>query len=130
MTPLRHALPLALAVAGCASNPPEEPSQGTISAPIVGGELDLTHTAVLDILVGGEQSCTGTLISPHVVLTAAHCIVEDVTDPTELVVFTGPDESNLAGGVLHEVVAAPLYPTYGTNPEDEDIGDMAVLVLA
>ena len=130
MTRSHRLLFLALPLAGCALQPTDEPSQGTTRAPIVGGEVDLQHTAVFDILVDGEQSCTGSLISPHVVLTAAHCIVEDVDDATELVVFTGPDESDLAGGDLHEVVAGPIHPSYGTDPADEDIGDLAVLILA
>ncbi|HEU5058965.1 MAG TPA: hypothetical protein VFU21_20670 [Kofleriaceae bacterium] len=28
------------------------------------------------------------------------------------------------------MIAGPIHPTYGTDPRDEDIGDMAVLVLA
>lgn len=121
---------VALAVAGCIAAPGGAPSTGTSGAAIVGGAIDLEHTAVFDILVDGEQSCTGTLISPHVVLTAAHCIVEDVDDATELVVFTGSDEFDLAGGELHEVVTGSIHPTYLTDPIEDQVGDMALLILA
>ena len=117
---------MALAITACV-----EPSTATRSAAIVGGELDTAHTAVLDILDDDEQSCTGTLISPHVVLTAAHCVVEDVKSPTELVVFTGPDEKDRSGGQMHTVVEGVIHPSYvpGQKVVDDERGDMALLVL-
>src|SRR5436190_12689208 len=42
------------------------------SAPIQGGQLETGYPAVGEVAIGGGF-CTGTLIAPSYVLTAAHC---------------------------------------------------------
>ena len=42
----------------------------------VGGNTETGHPAAGALMYNGEQSCTGTLIAPKVVLTAAHCLVD------------------------------------------------------
>jgi trypsin len=52
-------------------------SVGQLEQPIVGAETDTSHTAVLAVasqLRRSQALCTGTLITPNLVLTAQHCV--------------------------------------------------------
>ena len=53
--------------------PEDAPRTRSGAAPIVGGTVDTGDPAVVLLDLGGGL-CTGTVISPHVVLTAGHCI--------------------------------------------------------
>jgi hypothetical protein len=63
---------LLLAGSGACGNESPQDLSRSLSAPIVGGTLDPGDPAVVKVLFGGV--CSGTLVSPHVVLTAAHCV--------------------------------------------------------
>jgi MYXO-CTERM domain-containing protein len=57
----------------------DETGTGQLSEPLVGGQLDNQHGAVLAVVASMQTStslCTGTLIAPNLVLTAQHCVAE------------------------------------------------------
>lgn len=69
---------VALAGGGCAAPMPETETLSEAEAPIVGGSLDTTHKGVVSLLKqvqgGFYPSCSGTLLTQNLVLTAHHCV--------------------------------------------------------
>ncbi len=85
---------LTLAVlAGCTA----APMVGETHAPIIGGSVDTADPGVVLLFaqVPGQQSgslCSAEVISPHVVVTAAHCVSPDeVGQGAQFVVYPGGD---------------------------------------
>lgn len=77
-----------------------------------------------------EIDCTGTLVAPNVVLTAAHCVVESPNSVYSAGMFNfavGPDVATPAARfAVSEVHAHPSYDYWGEDAEH----DVAVLILA
>lgn len=102
------------------------------TAAIVTGTIDTGDPAVVGIGVrrvgcGAPLAvhCTGTLIAPRLVLTAAHCVIDPRLGSVLEVLF-GSDVA-APDAVIRRVSQVAIHPDYRT---DGDPADLAVLVLA
>lgn len=87
-----------------------------VATQITWGRPDGTrHPNVGVIIFDWETLCTGTLIAPTVVLTAAHCLV-GVTNETEVLVSFDEDVKNLSTIYVAESVLA--HPMSATHSQD------------
>jgi hypothetical protein len=124
------AAPAVAAAAACAdlAVPGDPAPAGVSAAPLIGGRATDADPAVVALLAPDQDEdapfCTGTLVSPRVVLTAAHC-VDRFTDQPAIAVFAGSDLR--AGGDRLPVTAKAEHPDW-----QGDIGlhDLAMLLVA
>jgi len=133
---------LALALAGSIPLHPS-PALAAPALRIAGGEPSPTPAAaappasvlpsaaaiVKNVGEGGtdanRQFCGGSLVAPHVVVTAAHCLLD--RDAMSLQVVTGRSNLLDPGGQRLDVAAALTYPFFDSRTLS---GDVAVLRLA
>lgn len=125
--PLTTLLLIAAAVAACAT---DAPTYSVRTEAIVGGENTSEYPAVAHISVtttgGGTFSCSSTLISPRVLLTAAHCIDLD-EGPTEAI--TAYFGTRVSGSDSDFIQSIPAVDWVFYDPWTLSGNDIALVLL-
>ncbi len=92
-------------------------SEAAAKNDITHGVADLGDMAVVAIVQNGAINCSGTLIAPSVVLTAAHCIYEQT--PGSLSVVFGP---SMESAPPVAVDGLRVHPAYDPATKADDLG--------
>jgi hypothetical protein len=114
----------ACTLAACSSDPGAAELYGTVDQPIVNGSVDSGDLAVVGLTGGGFQFCTGTLIRPDVVITAAHCLPPNLGDfgissYSQIDVFFG---TNVGSGDFVPAIDGWTHPGWNIDVFENDIG--------
>ncbi|HNS97622.1 MAG TPA: trypsin-like serine protease [Polyangiaceae bacterium] len=129
---------------GCNDLPKEAEGVGTRSMPVVGGvpaEVgDYPSTVSLMMKQGGkwESGCTGTLVAPTVVITAAHCLEDWWGTPLSIneirIVYGYTNPQTAPSSELRTLASLHPHPNYAPNASTDSDGlgktnDIGVVVL-
>lgn len=115
---------MAWLLVGCAAPEPT----GEAGGAIIDGTVADADDAVVGLVAHGQLYCTGALVAPHVVLTAAHCLTpsppEFDIEPGDVKVFVGTSWAE--GGWIIDNTDIWVHPEHLTGSSWKDIGLIAL----
>lgn len=119
--PPRVSLPVFVALLGLYSLP----SQAIVGGQLVPDSSGLAKHTVAIYDSSNASTCTGTLIAPDVVITAAHCLIRPIDGLT--VIFGTDSVATLSNADLtRKVIAKKISPEFSTS----EYGDIGLIKLA
>lgn len=102
---------------------------GSASA-VIGGEADTSHPYVA-LLAEGTTACSGTLLSPTVMLTAAHCFAADSGgEPLTVRAYFGQAPTPGVGFVTGTYYFDHGFAGLGNGTPHADTHDVAVVIFS
>lgn len=110
---------------------PQSPTTSTQTSAVVAGTPDTKYPAVGALSLGQTTLfCTGTLIAPRLVLTAAHCAEGALQAKLPKVFFRTdePDSTGKLQATYHAIQRAVVHPQYASGQTVPDF-DLGLLVL-
>lgn len=121
-------VPLIFLAAACGSSDPA----GEVAlqeSGIVGGTKDTGHPAVA-VIYNSSQGylCTGSLIDDQVLLTAAHCVADDL-NASHYEIAGGTDPFGIEGGFASWVVGAYSVHAHPQYDDQQLVHDIGIIVL-
>jgi secreted trypsin-like serine protease len=122
-------LAITIGAMGCKGSEPIIEGQRATTTHLVGGQIDGADSAVvfLDISYadGTAASCTGTIIAPRFILTAAHCV--SGSEVTQLEALAAPIAAEAGAASTFTATAYSVHPLYDPSTFEHDT---AVVELA
>jgi hypothetical protein len=106
---------------GCSADAAEDVARA--GSAITGGALDTGDPSVVAIVGARGLDCTGTLVSPYLVLTAGHCMTADIVQGGSVVIGS----SLAAPAASIPIARAVPHPQFDLGSLTNDVG---LLVLA
>lgn len=117
---LLHLLMMVGCSAGDAASTSTTGSIASTSQAITNGEDDDDDSAVVALLSNGEVYCSGTLITPYLIVTAAHCL--SPVPPDQVFFGSDPQGKGRRHGTFEEVGSTRVHPEFDEATLTHDIG--------